>query len=365
MPRLTVDCLVVLDAIAHHGSFAAAGDALHRVPSAVSYSVQKLEQDLGCEVFDRSGHRARLTQAGSVLLAEGREVLRRMEELERRVQRVADGWETKLRIVVSDVLPRHALHAHLAAFYTSGAPAGTTLTLAGDAAEAGWEMLQHGAADLLIGAHGEGPPDARIVTRRMGELPLVLVTRPDHTPGGARGLHLAQSRAPAAAPRRTAPDPTSPRCTPAGMRLVVTPQQARGPAPLPSSLVGDVLVVQTIADQREAVCAGLGVALLPEHVIADDLACGRLIRMNAVNTPTLDLCIAWRGDQVGKALAWFLQRFGTAPARAALLPAVPDVHPLAAIDAESALGGTAPTYRHEGSASNVASARLRRVGPAA
>jgi DNA-binding transcriptional LysR family regulator len=365
MPRLTVDCLVVLDAIAHHGSFAAAGEALHRVPSAVSYSVQKLEQDLGCEVFDRSGHRARLTQAGSVLLAEGREVLRRMEELERRVQRVADGWETKLRIVVSDVLPRYALHAHLAAFYTSGAPAGTTLTLAADAADAGWEMLQNGEADLLIGAHGEGPPDERIETRRMGELPLALVARPDHAPGDARGLHLAPSRVPAPAPRRAAPDPTSPRCTPAGLRLVVTPHQARGPAPLPSGLVGDVLVVQSIADQREAVCAGLGVALLPDHVIADDLACGRLIRMSAADTSTLDLCIAWRGDQVGKALAWFLQRFATAPARAGLLPAVPDVHPLQAVDAESALGGTGPTYRREGRASNVADARLRRVGPAA
>jgi DNA-binding transcriptional LysR family regulator len=239
------------------------------------------------------------------------------------------------------------------------------LTLAADAADAGWEMLQHGEADLLIGAHGEGPPDERLVTRRMGELPLALVGRPDHAPGGTRGLHLAQSRAPVPAPRRAAPDPTTPRCAPAGLRLVVTPHQARGPAPLPSGLVGDVLVVQTIADQREAVCAGLGVALLPDHVIADDLACGRLVRMHATDTPALALCIAWRGDQVGKALAWFLHRFATAPARAALLPAMPDVHPLPAVDAESALGGTAPTYRREGRTSNVPDARLRRVGPAA
>ncbi|HNB90291.1 MAG TPA: LysR family transcriptional regulator, partial [Plasticicumulans sp.] len=70
--RLTLDALAVLDAIARRGSFAAAADELHRVPSAITYTVHKLEQDLDVQVFDRSGHRARLTPVGETLLAEGR-----------------------------------------------------------------------------------------------------------------------------------------------------------------------------------------------------------------------------------------------------------------------------------------------------
>ena len=45
--RLTLDALRVLDAIDRKGSFAAAADDLHRVPSAVTYSVRQVEEGLG------------------------------------------------------------------------------------------------------------------------------------------------------------------------------------------------------------------------------------------------------------------------------------------------------------------------------
>jgi DNA-binding transcriptional LysR family regulator len=59
--RLTLDALQVLDAVDRKGSFAAAAGELHRVPSAITYSVQQLEEGLGVQVFDRRGHRAVLT----------------------------------------------------------------------------------------------------------------------------------------------------------------------------------------------------------------------------------------------------------------------------------------------------------------
>jgi hypothetical protein len=43
--RLSLDALLVLDAIDRRGSFAAAAHELHRVPSAITYTVQKLEQN--------------------------------------------------------------------------------------------------------------------------------------------------------------------------------------------------------------------------------------------------------------------------------------------------------------------------------
>ena len=47
--KLTLDSLMVLDAIDRRGSFAAAAEELYRVPSAITYSVQKLEQDLNVQ----------------------------------------------------------------------------------------------------------------------------------------------------------------------------------------------------------------------------------------------------------------------------------------------------------------------------
>ena len=53
--RLSLEFLQVLDAIDRKGSFAAAAEDLHRVPSAITYSVRQLEESLGIEVFDRRG----------------------------------------------------------------------------------------------------------------------------------------------------------------------------------------------------------------------------------------------------------------------------------------------------------------------
>ena len=58
---LTLDTLAILDAIDRRGSFARAAEALERAPSSLTYAVQQLEADLDVLVFDRSGHRARLT----------------------------------------------------------------------------------------------------------------------------------------------------------------------------------------------------------------------------------------------------------------------------------------------------------------
>src|SRR4051794_19052498 len=103
--KLTLESLQVLDAIARKGSFAAAAAELFRVPSAVTYAVQKLEDDLGVALFDRGGHRAKLTPAGQELLKEGRHLLRAAGDLECRVKRVATGWEAELNIAYDDILP--------------------------------------------------------------------------------------------------------------------------------------------------------------------------------------------------------------------------------------------------------------------
>src|ERR1043166_4658867 len=102
--RLTLDALQVLDAVDRKGSFAAAAEELHRVPSAITYSVQQLEDGLGLQVFDRKGHRAVLTEAGRELLNEGRHLLRAASDLECRVRQVARGWEVELRIALDTLI---------------------------------------------------------------------------------------------------------------------------------------------------------------------------------------------------------------------------------------------------------------------
>ena len=150
--KITLDSLIVLDAIARKGSFAAAADELHRVPSAVSYTVQKLEQDLDTEIFDRSGHRAVLTPSGKELLEQGRHLLVAAQEIEARVKRVAKGWETELRIAVDNLIPIDNLFALFERFYQTDC--GTRLRVTKEVLGGSWEALINNRVDLVIGATG-------------------------------------------------------------------------------------------------------------------------------------------------------------------------------------------------------------------
>ncbi|RBK79387.1 LysR family transcriptional regulator, partial [Xanthomonas oryzae pv. oryzae] len=78
--KISLEALQILDAIDRRGSFAAAAKVLFKVPSTISYTVAKLEEDLGVQLFERVGPKATPTQAGRELLREGRHLLRAAQE---------------------------------------------------------------------------------------------------------------------------------------------------------------------------------------------------------------------------------------------------------------------------------------------
>jgi DNA-binding transcriptional LysR family regulator len=300
--KLSLDGLLVLDAIARKGSFAAAAEELHRVPSAITYTVQKLEQDLGVQLFDRSGHRARLTPAGEELLKDGRHLLRAAVDIECRVQRVAKGWETELRIAYDDVIRAGRLAPLIEGFYAQGS--GTRLRVGAEVLGGCWDALMSGRADLCIGAPGEPPPEAGYTVRPLGEVEWVFAVAPGHA--------LAQA---------TQPVPTS-----AVMehRVVIVADSSRNLPPRSSGIAPgpDALVVSTIHSKVEAQIAGLGVGFLPVHVAREPLAAGRLVALQVEEpkAPTR-LHFAWRPRDAGKALKWWVARLEDPAVRERLLSA--------------------------------------------
>lgn len=72
-------------AVAENGSFSAAATALGLSQPALSQSVARLESEVGVKLFHRSAKGVTLTGAGSVLLREGRRVLRALGQAQERV----------------------------------------------------------------------------------------------------------------------------------------------------------------------------------------------------------------------------------------------------------------------------------------
>lgn len=92
-------------AAAEHGSISAAARHLGKAQSAVSTAIGLLEADLGVELFDRSQHRATLSDAGRLLLLEAQELLRQAQSLEQRALSLATGGEARLALAFDEALP--------------------------------------------------------------------------------------------------------------------------------------------------------------------------------------------------------------------------------------------------------------------
>ena len=286
--KLSLDSLEVLDAIARKGSFAAAAESLFRVPSAVTYTVRKLEEDLGVSLFNRSGHRAELTEAGAELLREGRNLLSAASELQFRVKRIASGIETELTIAVSDLFNISALHTILHEFYAQNF--GTRIKILTEVYGGNWDALISGRADISLGAPGDGPPMVGYSIKPIGILEFHFAVAANHPLAKLieplQNLDIMQYRSISGA------------------------DSSRNLAPRTSGILSgqDVLTVPDVQAKLQAHIAGLGVGYLPKSLAEKYAETGQLmIKLVAEPKPDIMSYLAWRSEG-GKAQKWLLTR---------------------------------------------------------
>ncbi|MCE3262133.1 MAG: LysR family transcriptional regulator [Pseudoduganella sp.] len=291
MLRLSLEALQIVDAIDRGGSFAAAARELFRVPSTISYTVGKLEEELGVQVFERIGPRVALTAAGRELLKEGRYLLKAAGDLEQRVRRVASGWETELALGLDSMFGAAVLADDVQAFY--GVTQQTRLRLVHEALGGSWEALLERRVDLVLGAPGDGPAGGGYVSQAIGQLRWVFAVAPGHP--------LAQ-----------VPGPLG-RNDLQHHRAIVVADSSRLLAPRTVGLVlgQDTLTVPTMQAKFDYQLAGLGFGFLPEHCARQAIAAGLLVE-KAVEEPKPEetFYLAWRSGESGAALRWWQQRLG-------------------------------------------------------
>lgn len=306
--NLTLESLLILDMIDRKGSFAAAALALDRVPSALTYSVRKVEDDLDVLLFDRRGHRAQLTPAGQQLLQEGRHLLLAASDLEQRVKRTATGRETELHIVLNSLIPFSRMRPVIEAFDRE--QSGTRLRFTPGVLTGAWEKLIEGRANLVIGVTLDGPEIVRTSGRfqmhELGVVDWVFAVAPGH-------------------PLADVPEPLPPEVVRQHRAVAVGDNSQSLPTLTMGLLSGqETLTVATVADKLEAQLAGLGCGHLPRIWAAPYLASGALIeKQTLVAKPNDHFMIAWPKAEQGKSLKWFIQHLAQPEVRAALLGQVP------------------------------------------
>ncbi|MES2742745.1 MAG: LysR substrate-binding domain-containing protein [Pseudomonadota bacterium] len=308
MLRLSLEALHIVDAIDRRGSFSAAGKELHRVPSTISYTVAKLEDELGVRIFERNGPRVQLTRAGQELLKEGRYLLKAAQDLEHRVRRVASGWETELGIGLDSMFAGMLFEAEMADFYRLAQP--TRLRVVHEALSGTWEALLDRRVDLLVGAPGDGPAGGGYVSQPLGSVDFVFAVAPDHPlarhPGPLGRAHLQ------------------------GHRAVVVADSARRIAPRTVGLLlgQDTLTVPTMHSKFACQLAGTGFGFLPAPWARAAIARGLLVEKQVDEPkPAETFYLAWRSGEDGAALRWWSARLRDPAVFARMARAVPSVAP--------------------------------------
>lgn len=284
---LTLEALAILDAVDRKGSFARAAEALGRAPSSLTYAVQQIEADLDVLLFDRSGHRARFTPAGRLLLEEGRTLLGAAAALENRTRQAAGGWEAQFTLALEGILPVAPVLPLIEAFYRLGRT--TEIRLRHEVLAGSWDAVASGCADLAV-AGGDAPAGAGLRTRLLGRVEFVFCVAPQH-------------------PLARAKQPLTPADV-AAHRVVVIADTARN---LPLRSAGWLqqqprLTVADLPGKLAAQQAGLGIGSLPRWLAEREVAAGRLVRCEwAGGNPRETLHLVWRGGETGRALQWFTQ----------------------------------------------------------
>lgn len=288
MLKLSLEAIEIVDAIARHGSFAAAAERLYKVPSTISYAVSKLEAQLGLALFVRNGPRVTLTPAGQEMLKEGRWLLAAARQLESRMRQISTGFEAELRLVHDSLIPTSAFNPDICAFEDMNC--GTRLRIGSEALTGTWELLREGRADLIIAA-GEGPPGGGYKAVAVGSLDFAFCVTATHP---LVGLQRPLTR-------NDLLEHTA----------IVVGDGARSSA---DRTVGLLLgqrriTVPSMQAKIAAQAAGLGHGFLPRACVRADLEQGVLVELQVEEPrPPETFWLAWSTERMGEALKWWVQR---------------------------------------------------------
>lgn len=170
-------------AVVTEGSFTAAARAELIVQSALSTSIRNLERELGADLFDRTGRRVVLTEAGRALLPRARALLAGARAAREAVAAVAGLHTGRVAIGTIQTLTCVDLPAELAAFH--GEFPGVQVSVRDAPVDELTEALRAGELDLAYLA-----PDARelpegLAVHATWHEELVLITAPGHRLAGA------------------------------------------------------------------------------------------------------------------------------------------------------------------------------------
>jgi DNA-binding transcriptional LysR family regulator len=250
-PRVTLDQWRTLQAVVDQGGFAQAAEVLHRSQSSVSYTIARMQEQLGVPLLRIDGRKAVLTEAGDVLLRRSRQLVKQASQLEDLAYNMDQGWEAEVRLVVDAAYPTARLIRALAAFIPQSR--GCRVRLREEVLSGVEEVLLEGTADLAISSLSM----VGYLGHELCEVEFLAVAHPNHL------LHKMQRKL-------TFEDLQN------QLQVVIRDSGRSKPRDVGWLGAEQRWTVSSLSTAANFVSSGLGFAWLPRHLIERELSEGTL-----------------------------------------------------------------------------------------
>ncbi|HRE19965.1 MAG TPA: LysR family transcriptional regulator [Rhabdaerophilum sp.] len=268
MQSLTLRQIEALQAVGSAGSLVAAAAQLNMTPAALTARIKALEDTVGLPLFDRTPAGLRPNMAGDIALEAARKIENAVREFREKMDVVRTGKGGRLSVGVVSTAKYFA--PRLISAFTQEFP-GVDFRLTIGNRDATMEALRRFEVDVAL----TGRPPNDIPTQRLpiGAHPYVLVAPPSHRLAGTNTLSKDLF---------------------AGETFLFR-EEGSGSRSLFDYFIGDIAIqraqigIELGSNEtiKQAVMAGLGIALISAHTIAAEIADGRLVTLNVTGLPII------------------------------------------------------------------------------
>ncbi len=265
--RITLKQLRALAAVTSAGTVSGAARALHVTPPAVALQLRLLEEAAGLPLVERAERGLRPTAAGREVLAAAKRIETALGECGEALRALSGGEGGAVAVGVVSTAKYFAPRA-LAAFAKAHPNIDVRLKV-GNRRETVAALAGY---DLDFAITGRPPEDFAVEKAVIGDHPHIIIGPPDHPLIGRPRLTLAE----------LAGEPFLLREPGSGTRLLM--KRLFAAAGLSPTLGMEIGSNETI---KQAVMAGLGIALISAHTVWAEIADGRLAAFDVQGLPVV------------------------------------------------------------------------------
>ncbi len=263
---ITFKQLRALGSVAQYGSITRAAEAIHLTPPAVHTQLRQLSAHLGAEVLRRGdAGRMELTDEGRVVLEAAGRIEAELDICLKSVAAIRDGHAglVRLGVVSTGKYFAPSLVAHLKREFPE-IRVELTVGNRGQIIEA----LDYRQIQLAI--MGRPPRLPANVAEPVGPHPHVFIAPPDHRLAGIR-----------VAPSELLTETIIEREPGSGTRILLSRFMDR----IGQGASYDTMSMSSNETIKQAVIAGLGIALISQHTVVEELHSGRLVTLDIPGLP--------------------------------------------------------------------------------